>query len=256
MSSSIISALKELRISLNPFFDRLLLVYIKLHRLILQYGTAPSRESDTLLKAFLRCDHDTRQAFISRYAMPLFEGVHPKNIFNYRAEFFMEQARPEDVVIDIACGTGLNLYRMAPLISRGYGLELDRSNLQVCEKFHSAANISYLHADIFNLDYASLHQDTGYTTAIFSHILEHVANVPALLTKVAAERILVCVPSQENWLSQLKIHCGVPYLTDASHYREYTREMLMSELMVANYAVEFMGFNSEGEIICQASRLP
>lgn len=121
----------------------------------------------------------------------------------------------------------------------------------LCRTRHAAPNIEYLEHDILSLDYEKLKKEFGYTIAIFSHILEHINDVPTLLNKVKADKILITVPSQENWFAQFLHYMGMPY-GDPSHKREYTREMLKTELTSASYRIDFMGFNSEGEIICKA----
>lgn len=211
-----------------------------------------SPKSSTLLKQYLLTDHQTRQWFISKCSMPLFRGLHPKNVFNYRSEFFIENVDENDIVIDVACGTGLILHKVSTKIKKGYGVEIDRSNLSICKTKHAAYNVEYIGEDIMNLNYDEFKKSTGYTTAIFSHILEHIENVPEFLKKVDARKILVCVPSQENWLAQLKIYLGLPYFLDDTHFREYSREMLAHELKQAGYSIKYIGFNPEGEIICRA----
>jgi SAM-dependent methyltransferase len=204
------------------------------------------------LKPYLRYHDRIHEFVISRCGFAMFDGLHPKNVFNYRSEFFVENVDKGDIVIDIACGTGLILKKLSPFIARGYGIELSKQNLKICGAKHSAKNIEYIDDDLFRIDYRNLKRELGYNTAIFSHILEHVEDVPALLSTVDAEKLLICVPSQENWYSQLLIHLSLPYFKDSTHYREYTRSMLRKELSLAGYEIEFLGFNQEGEIVCKA----
>jgi 2-polyprenyl-3-methyl-5-hydroxy-6-metoxy-1,4-benzoquinol methylase len=189
---------------------------------------------------------------VSLCGIASFDGLHPKNVYDYRSEFFVQNVNENDVIIDIACGTGLILSKIAPLIKKGYGIELSRVNLDICNTKHFAENIEYLEGDLYEVNYGKLRKATGYTTAIYSHILEHLKDVPTLLSRVNADKVLICVPNQENWRTQLLVHLGLPYLADRSHYREYSREMLRRELALASYQVDFIGFNAEGEIVCKA----
>jgi SAM-dependent methyltransferase len=245
------------------FYDLLVWLELWIHeRLLLLLRAHPSQGSFAggfgssvsrlALKRFLVVDHRTRSKVISDYGIPLFGGLHPKNVFNFRHEFFQEHVSSNDVVLDVACGSGLLLYKLSSKIRRGVGLELSEQQLATCRGRHSASNLSFVSADILKYDYSVLLREESVSVAIFSHILEHIEDVPGLLRTVGAPRVLVCVPSQENWLTQLKIHYNLPYHTDGTHFREYTREMLANELAVAGYRVLFMGFNSEGEIICKA----
>jgi len=117
---------------------------------------------------------------------------------------------------------------------------------------HSSDNIEYTVSDIFDINYKSLKKDIKYNTAILSHILEHIKDVPSFLKRLNAEKLLICVPSQENWRTKLLIEMGLPYFSDSTHYREYTRKMLINDLSKAGYKVSYIGFNPEGEIVCKA----
>ncbi|GEM_PF-4725757 len=207
-----------------------------------------------ILKNYLRYNERINRRIFKRFAIPLFGGLHPKNIFNFRSEFFMQNVDGNDAVIDVGCGTGLILSRIAPLIKKGYGIEMSKDCLEICNTRHSAENLKYINGDLLRIDYEALKKETGYTIAIFSHILEHIEDAPALLSKVDADKLLICVPSQENWHTQLLVYLGLPCFSDDTHFREYTREMLKEELALTAYHIDFIGFNAEGEIICKATK--
>ena len=205
-----------------------------------------------VLKNWLRYRDRWNTRIYNKYAIPFFEGMHPKNVFNYRYEFFVENINKEDIVLDIACGTGFMLNKIAPFIFKGYGIDISPSNIKLCKQKHYHDNLEYMEKDIFNIDYSELKKKLGFNIAILSAILEHIENVPKFLKNIEAETLLICVPSQENWEMQLKKYLGIRYLTDDTHFREYTREMLSKELETAGYSIEFIGFNPEGEIIAKA----
>lgn len=200
---------------------------------------------------FYRIYNKIHDKIIFNYGLSEF-GLHPKNVFNYRSEFFIDNVNRGDVVIDIACGTGLILKKISPKIKMGYGVDYSYDSIKTCIKKHSEKNLKYIHDDISKIDYKDFKKKTNYTTAIFSHILEHIENVPELLKKVSAKKILICVPSKENWKAQLLIDLDLPYFTDRTHFREYDRDTLKNELKDAGYKIQFIGFNPEGEIICKA----
>ncbi len=207
----------------------------------------------SLLKAYLRLHEKIHPKTIGKFGPRMFEGLHPKNVFHFRSEFFIENVTREDVVVDIACGTGLILHNLARHIQKGFGIEYSPKNVKLCKLKHSKPNLEFIEGDLYHFDYAAFKARTHYTTAVLSHILEHVEKPTELLQKIAADKVLICVPSQENWYRQLLIHLKLPYKSDPSHYREYTRPMLRAELEAAGYQVAFIGFNSEGEIVCKAT---
>lgn len=207
-----------------------------------------------LLRFYLKSIHPVHEWFLDRLSIRAHGGVHPKNIFNYRSRFFLENVTANDVVVDIACGTGRMLKALAPRIRAGLGLDYSPINLRICESLPCSQNLKFRQVDILAVDYTQLKQEMGFNIVILSHILEHLEHPVEFLQHVAAPRLLICVPSQENWRAQLKKSLNLPYLSDRSHFREYTHDMLKSELHQAGYRVNYIGFNGEGEIICSAER--
>ncbi|MEI6437724.1 MAG: class I SAM-dependent methyltransferase [Candidatus Omnitrophota bacterium] len=205
-----------------------------------------------LASIYLQVRRTLDSRFLDRALIRVFGGVHPKNVFNYRWEFFAEHVSSDDVVIDVGCGTGLILSKITSKIKAGYGLDHDPKLEKYWLAFPHGDNIKPVTVDWHSFDFEAFARKTGYGVAIFSHVLEHIEDVPALLKRVKAARLLICVPSQENWRTQLLIHWGLPFMTDPTHFREYTRAMLRAELEVVGYRVLEMGFNAEGEIVCSA----
>ncbi len=207
-----------------------------------------------ILRNWLRYRERWNTRIYNSIAIPLFCGLHPKNVFNYRNEFFIENVKKDDIVLDVACGTGLILYKIAPFVSKGYGIDISPQNIRICNGKHDHQNIEYLEEDIFRFDYENFKEKTRFNVVILSHILEHIEDVPSFLRKIKGETLLICVPSQENWETQLKKNLGIRYMTDETHFREYTRKILVDELTYADYSVEYIGFNQEAEIICRAEK--
>ena len=230
---------------LAPFFYAFLRLHLAAHafilkKFVLNFG---AKKNETLLKQYLCVDHETRSAVLAKWGIPLY-GVHPKNVFNYRKEFFLDHVNATSVVLDIGCGSGRLLEALSGKIKFGYGIDLHAPRLSVEKN-----NLKFVTGDVLSFDYKKFQQEVHYNTAIFSHILEHIENPVALLKAIGAENVLVCVPSEENWLTQLKINYKLPYLTDPTHFCEYSRERLRKILVDAGYEVSFIGFNAEGELI-------
>ena len=62
-----------------------------------------------LLRYYLKYHERFHNKIISRLTVKIFDGLHPTNVFNFRNEFFLDNVDENDVVIDVACGTGLTL---------------------------------------------------------------------------------------------------------------------------------------------------
>jgi len=206
-----------------------------------------------LLRFYIWLHDRYHNQIIARLQQRADDGIHYTNIFNYRFEFFKDNLGPNDVVLDLACGTGTILKKVARTIRQGYGVERSDVNFAHCI-VDKPGNVEFFKRDIFDINYQELQQKIDFNVAILSHILEHVEDVPALLRRILAPKILVCVPSRENSYAQLVLSLGLEYRTDDTHYREYTRDLLRQHLEQGGYDIQYMGFNQEGEIICAADR--
>ncbi|HET6421453.1 MAG TPA: class I SAM-dependent methyltransferase [Geobacteraceae bacterium] len=206
-----------------------------------------------LLRHYLRYSYKIDRKVVTTLGGRLFDGLHPKNVFNYRYEFFLNNVDSNDVVLDIGCGTGLILNKLAANIQGGVGIDVSSKNIALCQKLHRKDNLEFVHGDILQINYRELRKSRPYNTAVFSHVLEHLQEPQELIFRVRASKVLICVPSQENWYTQLLKHLNLPYFSDRTHCREYSREMLIQELRGVGYRIDDIGFNNEGEIVCKAT---
>ncbi len=212
-----------------------------------------ARLARALLRRYVLIHDRLHRTLVFRLGRAIY-GVHPKNVFNHRWPFFARHVEKTDVVLDVACGTGSILSRIADRIGRGVGIDVDPGFAREWAAACSAGPLEFRVVDFTAVDFAALRTEVPYDVAIFSHILEHVGDVPALLIRVGAPRVLICVPSVESWYEDLRRALGITELRDPTHHREYTRAMLADELERAGYRVTEMGFNGEGEIVCRADR--
>lgn len=204
-----------------------------------------------LLKYYLRAHNRFHPQIVARLQQRISGGLHYTNIYSHRSEWFCEIVKPTDVVLDIACGTGTILKNLAANISYGYGIEKDLVNFRMCRD-GAPPNLTFIEGDIFDFDYAAFTSEKGVAVGVLSHILEHIQDPTGFLSRLPIPRLLICVPSEENAFADLVKSLGLHYQTDDTHYREYTRPALAQHLRDAGYSVVSMGFNQEGEIICEA----
>jgi SAM-dependent methyltransferase len=206
-----------------------------------------------LLKTFLRLHQWTFDQVMYRLAPHCFGGSHPKNIFHYRSEFFLENLSQEDVVLDLACGQGTMLKRLAKGIKLGIGIDQNSKMLALARK-ECPPNLDFREGNIYGEEVRRIIGEKSVTKITLSHILEHLEDPVTFLLGLGGKDLLICVPSEENWYRQLLKHLGIFHLSDPTHFREYTRALLVEHLSAAGYQAGSLGFNSEGEIICRASR--
>ncbi len=201
-----------------------------------------------VVRLIVKMDKILQKRMFDPFSIRLFNGLHPKNIFHFRSKFLGEFLSPNDRVIDIASGTGSTLNYLHNLIEAGLGIEKNEKHISFSRRL-APKNINFEKNDILKLDYVELSKKFKYNVAIFSHILEHLENPSKIMKSVNAEKVIVCVPSEENWYRQLLKYLDMDYRSDPDHFREYSRETLRKDIKNAGYAIDYLGFNPEGEIV-------
>jgi SAM-dependent methyltransferase len=184
--------------------------------------------------------HSACYRWISRFAIVLNNGVHPKHsIINYE-EWFYDNIRPGWCVIDIGCNTGILAGKIAQKASFVYGIDINPDLVKKACENNSADNIEYICADASSFDYKT---EKGIDCIVMSNLLEHISDRVGLLKKLVhsvnwtekTERIfLIRVPAlQRDWISVYKKNLGTEYRLDRTHCIEYTNDEFVSELAQA-----------------------
>lgn len=174
------------------------------------------------------------------------EELHPKNIYAYHHDFFVENVDNDDIVLDLGCGTGLILSKVVENCKKGIGIDYNDVNLEYAKSHCERDNTEFYKGDITDID--AINKMVGdYTVAIVSQILEHLEDPVHLLKDLKCDKLLISVPSEENWIVQMKKDLGMPYFGDSDHKRLYTKEMLNEQLEEAGfgyiYGVHEFGVN-------------
>ena len=84
-----------------------------------------------LLRNYLKYNWKVDRKIVATLGESVFEGLHPRNVFNYGHDFFLQNVTSEDIVLDIGCGTGLILYKIAKRIKKGIGIDNSRKAIEL-----------------------------------------------------------------------------------------------------------------------------
>ncbi len=196
------------------------------------------------LKIFVAL-HNVSYKIISKLAIRLNGGVHPKHkILNYH-QFFVDNIRETENIIDIGCGKGENAFDIAGKAKTVLGVDLKSSNIEYAQKHHSKSNLEYKVMDVVK---EPLEQK--FDKIVLSNVLEHIEQRVEFLIKLSeiSDCILLRVPMiSRDWLSVYKKNMGLEYRLDPTHFIEYTRSILEDELKssgweIENYTIEFGEF--------------
>lgn len=158
-------------------------------------------------------------------------GVHPKHrLMNY-AQYFVDHIKETDRVLDVGCGRGTVAARLAEKAQQVLGVDLEAKNISMARRLYARANLRF---EIQDATAASFQE--RFDVAVLSNVLEHIEHRERFLRSMAclAPILLVRVPMiDRDWVVLLKKEWGVPYLSDKTHFIEYTEETFRSEVRKA-----------------------
>jgi len=194
-----------------------------------------------LIKFLIKLNNFTYEK-ISKYCVILENGIHPKHRIMKYHEFFLENIKESDNVLDIGCGNGFISYKISKKAKEIVGIDINPENIKIALKEYKANNIKYILGDITEYKF-----ENKFDVIIMSNVLEHIKNrIDFLISlKDKADKFLIRVPCIErSWLDIYKKELGVEYRLDKSHYTEYTvssftEEMIDAGLKITNLIIKF-----------------
>lgn len=178
----------------------------------------------------------------------LYNGLHPKHLFYTRHGWVEQFIDKDDIVVDIASGTGYCAFNLAGKCRKVIAMDFQRPE----DRFLARENLEFHQGDILKI-LPGLKED--YTFAVVFHILEHLDDPAGFLKQVRADRIAVIVPHEENWLVSVKKELGLNWLGDRTHRRLYNHDLLRRHLTEAGFVdIKCMEFDGDNGLRALAYR--
>lgn len=165
-------------------------------------------------------------------------GIHPKHRITGYHKFFIERIRAGEKVLDIGCGNGSVAFSLAETGAIVTGIDINESLVQLAQRRYKRDNLSFITGDVTKA------LPSGYfDVVVLSNVLEHIDDRQQFLMtvceKAMPKRFLIRVPMiNRNWVVPLRKELGMSYLSDPTHFLEYTRDGLEAELTAAGLVVE------------------
>ncbi len=186
--------------------------------------------------------HTLSYRFISTFSVAAEDGLHPKHrLMNYH-KFFVDNVSESDIVLDIGCGNGALTYDVARKAKYVYGIDINAKNIEYARQKYNADNITYIIGDATEYKF-----NEDFDVIILSNVLEHIEKRNEFLLKIRdlSDTFLIRVPMiNRDWVVLYKKELGLPYMSDPTHYTEYTLESFVDELLqaglkVKNHTIQF-----------------
>jgi SAM-dependent methyltransferase len=182
-----------------------------------------------ILKSLLTL-HGLIYQLISRLAVLAQHGVHPKHALLQYHDFFLDNIKEQDMVLDVGCGRGLVARTLAAKARKIVAIDINERAIAKARRI-AVPNIEYLLGDARVYDFCG-----RFDAVVLSNVLEHIAERVTFLKRLGllSDKILVRVPLLDrDWLTLYKKELGLEYRLDKTHFIEYTLESFTGEAAAA-----------------------
>jgi SAM-dependent methyltransferase len=160
----------------------------------------------------------------------------PFKIIEYQELMRLADLRPDDEILDVGCGSGLQTIVMANRCRSALGIDVDRGSIAKARETASFAcrrrNVEFSEASACDVDF-----DRRFDKALSYCVLEHIPDWPGALRRVhralrPGGRLIISVDS----LSSLKDKAAVERHREHNHVQHYfTRAELAEALASAGF---------------------
>lgn len=145
------------------------------------------------------------------------------------SEDFLKKHIPQNgSVIDVGCGVGRWCDIASKYADKVVGIDYSRSLIDEANKRTQKSNVTFLVGDV-----TKDLKGEKFDLALLLHVIEHIDEADRLLKELrnVADKIIVEVPDFENdALNVVRLKHNLPFYSDGDHVREYTRDILVSQL--------------------------
>jgi 2-polyprenyl-3-methyl-5-hydroxy-6-metoxy-1,4-benzoquinol methylase len=158
-------------------------------------------------------------------------GVHVKHRLMRYHDFFVENVRARERVLDLGTGKGELAFDLADRAgAHVVGVDRNRTSIAFARERFQHPNLRFVESDILEYE-----PEGRFDVVVLSNVLEHIEPRRELLTRVVKSTrpraILIRVPMlQRNWMVPLRQELGLPHFSDPTHVLEYDLENLTAEL--------------------------
>ncbi len=186
-----------------------------------------------IVRIGLKC-HNFSYHLVGRFSQIIEpENLHPKHRLTDYHRWFIEQLKPDWLVLDVGCGNGALTSDLSKYCKHVTGIDMSDENIQEAKK---RAGGEYICADVTRYPFKG-----EFDATILSNVLEHIEDRIAFLKKLSlhSERRLIRVPMVDrDWITLYKKELGIEYRLDGAHFIEYTLEGFLEELNRAGFKLE------------------
>ncbi len=171
--------------------------------------------------------------------------IHPKHLtrLDARHHWYTEYLEPDDIVLDVGCGSGAHALRAAGRCRLIVGFDYDERQLATGQRLAAEQGVKNLRLLEASAETGLPFADGTFDKVLFLDVLEHLHRRQAALREI--RRVLnddgvvfLAAPNREtSWKRRLEA-AGLFHYSDPDHKIEYSREELETELEEGGFRVE------------------
>jgi SAM-dependent methyltransferase len=196
-------------------------------------NTLKSAIAREIVVAVLRCHGFCHRlaGMLSKVIEP--NGIHPKHRLTDYHDWFIEQIKPEWVVLDVGCEDGTLTADLVKHCKNVTGIDISLKNINKA-KGHIKAE--FICGDVTKYSFNRI-----FNAIVLSNVLEHIEDRISFLKNLLhySDIFLIRVPMiDRDWITLYKRELGVEYRLDPGHFIEYTLEDFIKELNEAGLKVD------------------
>jgi SAM-dependent methyltransferase len=169
------------------------------------------------------------------------EGAHPKHYLTGYHDFFIDNIKDGQAVLDVGCGIGAVAFSVAKAkpSSKILGVDIDVGRLQIANSRNVTDNLKFMQCDAT----VDLPRTVNWEVLILSNVLEHIHNrvdfLKGIIAQSGVKKILIRVPNfQRDWSLAMRKELSVNYFSDPDHKIEHTIEEFNEEMFQSGLAVD------------------
>jgi len=197
-----------------------------------------SGTADSLVRLFKV--YDDLDLIINKSVMFYGKGMHPKHKLISYHDFFINNIKPGESVLDIGCGSGYVAKSIADAYPQSMitGIDFNEKNIMVARRHNNSQNLEFIHGDATTYKF-----ENNYENIVLSNVLEHIDDRVNFLIKLSKslkpKRILIRVPFFErHWHVAMRKSLNMTYFSDPTHYIEHNLEEFNEEIKLSGLKVQ------------------
>lgn len=171
------------------------------------------------------------------------EKIHPKHLVTLeKNQWYEPWIKKGDYVLDIGCGNGQRAVKIANVVNKVTGFDIDPKNIDLAKKESVQLNIKNIKFYIGDAEKRFNFDNESFDVVFFCDVIEHLNNDINALSEVHRVLkkngvLLLVAPSCDTSWKRLQKKYGLFYFSDPDHKREYRKNELIKKLSKLGFKV-------------------